>query len=157
MAALQLQEVVGLQDLVVELDEGQALLQADLVRLGRQHAVHAEVPADVAQEIDVLERQQPVRVVDHDRPVAGGGQELPYLRLDVAAVLLDGLVREELPHLGLAAGVSDHGGTAPQHRDGPVTGHRQVSHRHQGHHAADVVRLDHRRENHRQRPMVQQS
>jgi hypothetical protein len=58
VAPVQLDEVVGLQDHVVELDERQFLLalEPQLHRIHRQHAVDREVPADVAQELDVVER-----------------------------------------------------------------------------------------------------
>ena len=53
----QLEEVVGLQDHVVEFEEGQRLLAVEprLDALEAQHPVDAEVPADVAQEVEVVE------------------------------------------------------------------------------------------------------
>src|SRR3546814_9322307 len=66
VAPAQLQEVVGLEDHVVELQEGQRMLalQAQLHAVEGQHAVDGEVAADVAQEIDVLQAVEPVRIVD---------------------------------------------------------------------------------------------
>jgi hypothetical protein len=56
IAAVKLDEVVGLQHHVVELDEAQGLLalEPELDRVVGQHAINAEVPAVVAQEIDVV-------------------------------------------------------------------------------------------------------
>ena len=52
VAAVELQEVVGLQDHVVELEEAQRLVAVEprLDALEGQHPVDREVPADVAQE-----------------------------------------------------------------------------------------------------------
>jgi hypothetical protein len=95
MAARQLHEIVGLQDHVVELDEGQLLLpvEAQADRVEGQHAVDREVPADVAQELDVVELRQPLGVVDHEgvrltlaeteEPGEHGG-DAGLVRLDVA-------------------------------------------------------------------------
>ncbi len=44
------QVIIGLEELVVEFDEGQALFEPDLVGLGGQHPVDAEVPADIPQK-----------------------------------------------------------------------------------------------------------
>ena len=61
--AEQHQIVVGLEQLVVELDERKPLFQPLLVGLGGEHTVDAEMDADVAQEPDIVQGQQPVRIV----------------------------------------------------------------------------------------------
>src|SRR5690606_33857286 len=68
----QLDEVVGLQDHVIELDERQLLLALEPQphRIHGQHAVDREVAADISQEVDVIERDEPLGVVDHDRIVS---------------------------------------------------------------------------------------
>ena len=80
---VQLHEIVGLQNHVVEFEERQLLLAVEpkLDRVERQHAVDREVAADVAQEIDVIERVQPVGIVGHDG-VARAVAELQELRKD---------------------------------------------------------------------------
>jgi hypothetical protein len=88
--AVEDQVVVGLQDLVVEFDEGQALFHALPVGLGRKHAIDAEMAADVAQEGQVVERSQPFRVVDHDGVFPRVGDKAANLGLDGAPVFLDG-------------------------------------------------------------------
>ena len=65
----QVQEVVRLEQHVVELDERQALLPALLEALGGEHPVHGEVHANVAEELDVVQRREPVGVVDHQGAV----------------------------------------------------------------------------------------
>src|SRR5690606_40405012 len=69
-------EVVGLEQLVVELEEAERDLGVEAVAVGldRDHAVDGEVPADVAEELDVLELEQPVGVVEHDGVVGGAGR-----------------------------------------------------------------------------------
>ena len=56
MAAVELEEVVGLQDHVVELEEDQRLVAVEprASPVEGEHAVDREVPADVAQEADVV-------------------------------------------------------------------------------------------------------
>ena len=70
MAPVQLDKIVGLQQLIVEFDERQPAFQADFVRLRRQHTVDRKMAADVAEKINVLEIQQPIGIVD-DRGTVG--------------------------------------------------------------------------------------
>ncbi len=55
MAAVELQEVVGLQGHVVELQKAQRLpaFQPLAHRVHGDHAIDREMPADVAQEVDM--------------------------------------------------------------------------------------------------------
>jgi len=92
---VQAQKVVGLQQHVAELGEGQALfaLQPRLDRVLSRHVVDGEVLADVAQELDQVELAQPVGVVEQQRRVGHAlkGQEMGKLGLDpfqVASKLL---------------------------------------------------------------------
>ena len=68
MALEQFEEVIGLHQQVVELEEGVGLLggEAPGDRVLLDHRVDGEVDADLAQQLDVAELVQPVRVVDHD-------------------------------------------------------------------------------------------
>jgi len=63
---VQLEKVVGLEDHVVELEEGERRLarEALLDGLEGEHAVDGKVPAVVAQEGEVRERREPRVVVD---------------------------------------------------------------------------------------------
>ncbi len=69
---VQPEVVVGLQQHVAELGEGDAVLGVDpqLDALARQHLVDGDVFADVAQELEDRDRLCPVTVVD-ERPAAG--------------------------------------------------------------------------------------
>jgi hypothetical protein len=68
VAPAQLHEVVALQQHVVELDEAQRLVAVEpqLHAVHGQHAVHAEMPAHLAQEGDVAQLVQPLGIVEHD-------------------------------------------------------------------------------------------
>ena len=56
VAAVQLHEIVGLQDHVVEFEERQGLFPVEprLHAFERQHPVDREMPPDIAQEIEVV-------------------------------------------------------------------------------------------------------
>ncbi len=142
VAAVQLGEVVGLQDHVVELEEGQLVLalEAQLDRIHRQHAVDGEVAADVAQEIDVVERRQPLGVVDHDRVglALAEGDEVGEGLAQALLVGLDLLVGEELAHVVLAGRVADPGRAAAHERDRPVAGLLEPAQHHDRDEVADV-------------------
>lgn len=114
-------EVVGLQEHVIEFEERQAGFQPLFDRLGGEHLVDVEVPADVAQEIQVFDVPQPVGVVDQ----AGAGgvaevEEAGELALDGAGVGVDLVHGEHGARIGLAGGVADHGGAAADNGDGTV-------------------------------------
>ena len=132
------QIVVGLEELVVELDEGQSLFQAQPIGLGGQHAVDAEMPADIAEEFDVFQGQEPVGVVDRDGPGAVEVEVAGELDEDGLALGPDGRLLEHLAHLGLAAGVADHGRPAADDGDGPVAGPPEMDHGHDGDEAPGV-------------------
>ena len=106
-APRQLEEVVGLEDHVVEFEEGQRLLAVEpqLDAVEGQHPVDREMRADVAQERDVVELVEPVVIVDHDRvgrPVAEGQEALEH-PADQAMLASIVLVGEQLAAFVLAA------------------------------------------------------
>ena len=142
VAAGELGEVVGLQDHVVELEEGQLVLavEAELDRIDRQHAVDREVAADIAQEVDVVERRQPLGVVDHDRGVRPPVEvdEVGEGRLEALLVGLDLVVGEELARLVLARRVADARRAAAHQRDRPVAGLLEPAQHHDREQVADV-------------------
>jgi len=121
---VEYREVIGLQNHVVEFNKRQTFLHAQLDRLLRQHAIDAEVPTDLAEEVDVLEIPHPRRVV-HEQ---GSPAHLAALEIDEPCELpTDGLeigpnlvLVEEFPHLGLAARITDQGGRPTDHGDGPM-------------------------------------
>ena len=119
VAAMQFQEVIGLQDHVIELEEGERLvaIEAQLHRVHGEHAVDREMPANVAQQRNVLEIVQPVGVIGHERVLraAAEGQVIGEAFLDALHVGVDRLCREQLARLVAAGGVT-HLGRAGTHQ-----------------------------------------
>ena len=73
---VQLQEVVGLQDLVAELGVADpARFQPGPDRLPAEHLVDREVLADVAEELQRGQRLGPVQVADHQRAGRPGAEK----------------------------------------------------------------------------------
>ncbi len=82
------------------------------------------MPADVAQEVDVIERVQPVGIVRHHRIILAVA-EPQEAREDFAnafQVAVDDIVGEQPPALILAGGVADTGGAAAHQRDRTMAG-----------------------------------
>ena len=131
-------EVVALHDHVVELEEGQALLHALLIALGAQHVVDGEAGAHVAQQLDVVQIQQPVAVVDDNCLALGKIDEPAHLFLEAVYVVLDGLLRHHLAHVGLAGRVADHCRTAANEDDGLVARHLEALHQAERHKVSHV-------------------
>ncbi len=142
MTLVELDEVIALQDHVVEFQERERLLaleaQPDAVH--RQHAVDGEMPADIAQERDVLELSQPIVVVHHDR-ACGTASELEVVLenlADARNVRLDLRFGEQLPRLIPAGWIAHLGGASAHEHDRPMPGALQVPQQHDGHQVSDV-------------------
>ena len=111
LVAEQVQEVVRLQDHVAELgvaDPLLAALEARRDRVARDHLVHTEVLADVAQHVEVRHAAQPIDIVDdlgraRPREVEEAVED-PLLAADI---VLDHLAGLQLPLGALAARVAD--------------------------------------------------
>ena len=106
VALVEFGEIVGLQAHVVELEERELVLalEPELDRIHRQHAVDRKMPADVAQEVDVVELGQPFGVVGHDRVVLALAEadEMREGLADAGLVGLDRLDRQQLAAFVLA-------------------------------------------------------
>ena len=142
MAPVQFDEVVSLQHHVVELDEAQRLLalEPELDRVVGQHAVDAEMPAIVAQEIDVIELIEPVGVVDHEsvaRALAEA-QEFREHLLDAGDVRADLGIGKQLAGLVLAGRIADLGGAAANQHDRAVARLLQLAQHHDADEVADM-------------------
>ncbi|MPL94363.1 hypothetical protein SDC9_40516 [bioreactor metagenome] len=126
ITAVQLEEVIGLQDHVVEFEEAQRLLaiESRLHRLERQHPVHREVPADVAQEVEVVQVVKPLGVVAHHRAVRliAVIEVAREDALHAGDVLIDLLGRQQRPLFRAEGGVAHLGGAAAHQRDRLVAG-----------------------------------
>ena len=126
-------EVVALHDHVVEFKEAEPLLHTLLVALGAQHVVDREACADLAQKVHVVEVEQPVCVVHHQRFVVREVDEALHLLFEAGGVVLDVLTGQHLAHIGSARGVADHGGAAADQGDRLVARHLQALHQRQRH------------------------
>ena len=120
MAPIQLDEIIGLENRVVELQEGERLsaLQAQPRGIHGEHAVDREVTADIAQEGNVGEPRQPGIVVHHDgvaRAVAEAEESLEDAA-DAGHVGGDPLAVEQRTRLVPKRRVADPG-RAPAHQD----------------------------------------
>ncbi len=142
MPPRQLQEVVGLEERIVELDEGERLLafEAQAHRVLRQHAVDREMAADVAQEGDIAEAVEPIGVVGLDRVALAlaEGEEAIEGAADAAHIGGDGGLIEQAPRLVAPRRVADLGRAAAHQHDRPVPGLLQPAQRHDLHEVADM-------------------
>ena len=100
------------------------------------------MPADVAQELDVVELGEPVGVVGHDRVVLALAEadEMGEGLADAGLVGLDRLDRQQLAALVLARRIADHGRAAAHQRDRLAAGLLQPVQHHDLHQRADVQR-----------------
>ena len=144
VAAVQFHEVVGLEDHVVELQERQFLValepHADAVH--GHHPVDGEMPADVAQHLDVVELRQPRGVVDHGGGVADPveSKESRKRLLDAGLVLLDLIEGEDLSRFVAAGRVADPGGAAAHEGDGRAARGLEPVQHHDRQEVADMER-----------------
>ena len=125
---VQPEVVVGLQEHVAELGEGDAVLGVDalLDALPGQHLVHRDVLADVAEELEHRDGLRPLPVVDErTRSVGAPGVEVDdpsELFLDPRDVVVQRVLVEQVAFVGPTGGVPDHARGATGECDGPVTG-----------------------------------
>ena len=144
MAARQLKEIIGLQDHIVEFEEGERLLpvQPQLHAIEGKHAVDGEVRSDIAQQFDIAELTQPIVIVDHyciGGAITESKEAFENLadRGDVGRNLI---IREHLPALVLAGGVAHLGSPAAHDHDGLVPGLLKLAQHHDGDQVADMER-----------------
>ena len=143
VAAVELDEVVGLQHHVVELDEGERLLalEPQLHRIVGEHAVDAEMASVVAQEIDVVELVEPIGIVDHERVARRSSPKLTNLpNTDSMPAILAAISAsvEQLARLVLAGRIADLGGAAADQHDRLVPGLLQLAQHHDPEQIADM-------------------
>ena len=141
-APRQLQEIIGLEDHVVEFEEGQRLLAVEpqLDAVEGQHPVDREVPPDLAQERDILERVEPFGIVGHDRvgrAVAELRNRSNTRRMPAMLASIVG-VAQQLAAFVLARRIADLGRSAAHQHDRAVPGLLQPAKHHDLDQAADV-------------------
>ena len=132
VAAVQLEEVVGLHRHVIELEEREALLPARLVGIGREHAVDRKAGADLTQVVDVVQLAQPVRIVDHERLAIGKINEASNLLFKAVAIVLDLLVRQHPAHVTAPGWIADRARAAADEGNGAMARPLQMRHGHEG-------------------------
>ena len=142
MAPSQFEKVVGLQDHVVEFKKGQRLLAVEpqLDGLECQHPIDREVAADIAQERYVLQRVEPIGIVDEQcvgRAVAEF-EETVKSTADTGDIGADLGIVEQLSGFVLARRVTDPRGAATHQHDRPVAGALQPAQHHDLHQRADM-------------------
>ena len=132
MAAVQLEEVHGLHQHVVEFEEGEGLLpvQAELDGIEGQHPVDGEMDPVLPQEVHIAQPVEPVRVVDHHRTIVPEGQEGLEGLLDAGDVGVDLFDGQHGP-LGVLSGrVANLCCPATHQDDGTVPGLLQPAQHH---------------------------
>jgi len=148
VAAIELDEIIGLQNHVIEFQERQFLLslQPQFHRIETEHAIDRKMPADIAQEIDIVERIQPIGIVRHDRIVPGRfagrakAQETRKDRANAFEVFVDIVVRKQPPAFVLAGRIADARGAAPHQGDRTMSGLLQPVQQHDRQQGTDMQR-----------------
>ena len=143
LLAVEVQEVVALQQLVGELGEGHPFTglaaQALLHGVFRHHVVDGEVLADVADEVEEAVVFHPVVVVDQDGTVGDVAleiEEFGKLLLDGFLVVAQRRLVEQVALGGLHGGVADHAGGTAYEGYRRVSGALQVLEHHHPHQVA---------------------
>ena len=143
MAQRQLAEIVGLEDHVVEFEEGQRLLalEPQLDAIERQHPVDGEMRADIAQEVDVAElvsQSALSTMIASVGPSPKVSNRSNTVRIEaMLAWIVSG---EQLAALVLARGIADLGRAAAHQHDRLVPRLLQPPQQHDLHQAADMER-----------------
>ena len=100
-------EVVGLHYHVVEFEERKTFFHSLLVTLGSEHIVDGETSSDVAQQLYIVELEQPVSVVDHKRLVLAEFDKTAHLLFKAVAVVLNCFGSENRTHIASSGRISD--------------------------------------------------
>ena len=132
VAMEQLQEVVALHQHVGELQEAEAVLgrHTGLVAVRGEHLVDGELGADIAHKLDEVQVAQPVAVIDDDGVSFAEIQETGHLLFDALHVAVNGFRGQHFPHVRLAGGIADHGGSAAHQGNRLMAGPLHMRHRH---------------------------
>ncbi len=140
VSAMKLQVVQALEHLVAELGVADpACLEAGAHRLLGEHPVHAEVLADVAQEVDRRQRLGPIEVVrQHGRVVTLEADEPLDLPTDALHPAGDHIALVQHAFRAAAARVADEPGRATHQADRPVACQLEPSHRDELHEVAEL-------------------
>ncbi len=134
----QLVEVVALHYHIVELKERQSALHTLFVALKRQHFVDREAGSDLAENVDVIKVEQPVRVVDHNSLIVREVDKAAHLLFEARNIVINILFCEHFTHIGFSRRVADHSRAAAEQGNRLVARHLQTLHKAERHKMTDV-------------------
>ena len=104
----QLIEIIRLHDHVVKLQETQSFFHSLLVTLCCQHTVYTEKCGPTSRStFNIIQIQQPVRIVHHQRFAFREINKLAHLLLKTVTVVLDLLRRHHASHIRSSRRISD--------------------------------------------------
>ena len=126
-------EVVALHDHVVEFQEGEPLLHTLLVALGAQHVIDTEAGANFAQQLYIVQVQEPVGVIQHHSLAIAEFDKTLHLTFEAFCIVRNVFLCEHFAHIRTAGRIADHGGATANQGDGTVTSHLQTLHQGQSH------------------------
>ena len=137
-------EIVGLQNHVVEFEEAERLfaVQALFDGIKTEHPIDGEVLAYLAQEGDIFQAIQPLRIVHHDgigRAISERQETVEDLA-DRRDVFRDELSGHELAGFILEARIANLSRATAHHDDRLMSGLLKAAQQHDLHHAADMQR-----------------
>ena len=128
---MQLPEVIGLHNHVVEFKEGQALFPTFFEAFSGEHAVYRKMHAYLSEQAYIVQVEQPISVVGNNGLALAKVDEAAHLLFEAGNIVLNELGSEHLAHFVLAAGVANHAGTAAQKHDGAMACLLHMAHHHQ--------------------------
>ncbi len=129
---MQFPEVVALHNHIVEFKKGQALFPTLFEAFCSKHTVNGKVYTNLAQQLNIVQIQQPVGVIGDNGFVFTEVNKTAHLLFEAGDVVRDKFRREHLAHFVLAAGVTDHTSAAAQKYDGTMACALHMAHHHQG-------------------------
>ena len=131
VATMKLQEVIGLHNHVVELQEGQALFHTVLVALSCQHTVNSKMRSYIPQQLNVVQLAEPISVVDNQSLVIAEIKKSSHLLLEAIAIVLNILVGKHLAHIGTTRWITYSTSTAAYQANRTMTCSLHMGHNHQ--------------------------
>ena len=114
------------------------MLHPLLVTIRRQHPVDGKTGPDTAQHVHIIEFQQPIRIIHHQRLAIGKVNETAHLLLEAIAIVLDHFSSHHFAHVGLPGRISDHRRTAADEANGTVPCALHMSHDHHAQKMTDM-------------------
>ena len=127
---MELQEIIGLHNHVVEFQEGKTLFHAVLVALSCQHTINSEVGTNLTKQINIIQLAEPVTIVYHQCLAVTKINEACHLLLELIAVILNILIGEHFAHITAARRITYSTSTTTYKTHWPVTSLLKMRHNH---------------------------